>query len=160
MTHLVVLGLDSRDDAERVIQLTEDLAKQQLLQREDAAYAYKDAKGKVRIQQTVNLTSAGAVSGALWGTLIGLIFLSPIAGLAVGAASGAVAGKLTDVGINDDLIKQVGQELQEGHAAVFLLARSATVDRVVDALKPFSPTIIQTNLTKEREDELVQALQG
>ncbi|WP_329000312.1 DUF1269 domain-containing protein [Kribbella sp. NBC_00709] len=160
MTHLVVLGLDSREDAERVIQLTEDLAKQQLLQREDAAYAYKDAKGKVRIQQTINLTGAGAASGALWGTMIGLIFLNPLAGFAVGAASGALSGKLTDIGINDDLIKHVGQELQEGHAAVFLLARSATVDRVVDALKPFSPTIIQTNLTKEREDELVQALQS
>ncbi|MEV6284016.1 DUF1269 domain-containing protein [Kribbella sp. NPDC051770] len=160
MTHLVVLGLDSREDAERVIQLTEDLAKQQLLQRDDAAIAYKDAKGKVRIEQTIALTGPAAASGALWGTVIGLIFLNPIAGLAVGAATGAVAGKLTDVGINDDLIKQVGSQLQEGKAAVFLLARSATVDRVVDALKPFSPTIIQTNLTKEREEELIQALQS
>jgi uncharacterized membrane protein len=160
MTHLVVLGLDSRDDAERVVQLTEDLAKQQLLQREDAAYAYKDAKGKVRIEQSISLTGPAAASGALWGTLIGLIFLNPIAGMVAGAASGAVAGKLTDVGINDDLIKQVGAQLQEGKAAVFLLARSATVDRVVDALKPFSPTIIQTNLTKEREEELIEALQS
>jgi uncharacterized membrane protein len=160
MTHLVVLGLDSREDAERVLQVTEDLAKQQLLQREDAAYAYKDEKGKVRIHQTVNLTGAGAAGGALWGTLIGLIFLNPLAGLAVGAAAGAVAGKLTDIGINDDMIKQVGHELQIGHAAVFLLARSATVDRVIDALKPFNPTVIQTNLTKEREEELVEALQS
>lgn len=159
MTHLVVLGLDSREDAENVIRLTEELAKQQLLQREDAAIAYKDDKGKVRIQQTMSLTGAAAASGALWGTLIGLIFLNPIAGLAVGAASGAMAGKLTDVGINDQVIKEVGQQLQEGKAAVFLLARSATVDRVVDALKPFGPTVIQTNLSKEREEELVQALQ-
>jgi len=160
MTHLVVLGLDSREDAERVVQLTEDLAKQQLLQREDAAYAYKDAKGKVRIQQSMSLTAPAAASGALWGTLIGLIFLNPIAGLVVGATSGAIAGKLTDVGISDDLIKQVGKQLQDGKAAVFLLAKSATVDRVVDALKPFSPTVIQTNLTKEREEELIEALQS
>ncbi len=160
MTHLVVLGLNSREDAESVIQLTEDLAKQELLQREDAALAYKDNKGKVRIQQTMNLTGAGAASGALWGTLIGLIFLNPLAGMAVGAASGAVSGKLTDIGINDALIKQVGQQLQEGKAAVFLLARSATVDRVIDALKPYGPTVIQTNLTKEREEELVEALQS
>ncbi|MFG1906258.1 DUF1269 domain-containing protein [Kribbella sp. NPDC048928] len=160
MTHLVVLGLESREDAERVVQLTDDLAKQQLLQREDAAIAYKDAKGKVRIQQAVNLTSAGAAGGALWGTLIGLIFLNPLAGMVVGAATGAISGKLSDIGVSDQLIKQIGQELQEGHAAVFLLARSATVDRVVEALKPYSPTILQTNLTREREDELVQALQS
>jgi uncharacterized membrane protein len=89
-----------------------------------------------------------------------MLFLVPVAGLAVGAASGAMAGKLSDVGINDDTIKQIGSQLEQGRAAVFLLARSATVDRVIDAIKPFNPTVIQTNLTKDREEELVAALQG
>jgi uncharacterized membrane protein len=127
---------------------------------EDAAYAYRDDKGKVRIHQAVSLTGAGAASGALWGTLIGLIFLVPVAGLAIGAASGALAGKLADVGINDDTIKQIAGQLEQGKAAVFLLARLATVDKVIDAIKPYNPTIIQTNLTKDREEELVEALQS
>jgi uncharacterized membrane protein len=160
MSHLVVLGLSNRDDAERVFDLAGDLAKQELLQLEDAAYAWRDDKGKVRIQQAISLTGAGAASGALWGTLIGLIFLMPVAGLAIGAASGALGGKLADVGINDDTIKQIGSQLQDGKAAVFLLAHSATVDRVIEALKPFSPTVIQTNLTRDREEELVKALQS
>jgi uncharacterized membrane protein len=80
--------------------------------------------------------------------------------MAVGAATGAVAGKLTDIGINDDMIKQIGAQLEQGKAAVFILARSATVDKVVEALKPYSPTILQTNLTRDREEELVQALQS
>jgi len=160
MTHLVVLGLDSPDDAERVFDLAGDLAKQELLQLQDAAYAYRDDKGKVRIHQAVSLTGAGAASGALWGTLIGMLFLVPVAGLAIGAATGAIGGKLADVGINDDTIKQIGSQLEQGRAAVFLLARSATVDKVIDALKPYNPTVIQTNLTKEREEELVQALQA
>jgi uncharacterized membrane protein len=155
-----LLGLDNREDAERVFDLAGDLAKQELLQLEDAAYAWRDDKGKVRIQQAVSLTAAGAASGALWGTLIGLIFLMPVAGLAIGAASGALGGKLADVGINDDTIKRIGAQLQGGRAAVFLLARSATVDRVIDAIKPYNPTVIQTNLTKDREEELVQALQS
>jgi uncharacterized membrane protein len=67
MTHLVVLGVDNRDDAERLFDLAGDLAKQELLQLQDAAYAYRDDKGKVRIQQAVSLTGAGAASGALWG---------------------------------------------------------------------------------------------
>ena len=89
-----------------------------------------------------------------------MLFLVPVAGLAIGAATGAIGGKLADVGINDDTIKQIGGQLEGGKAAVFLLARSATVDKVIDALKPYSPTVIQTNLTKDREDELVQALQS
>ena len=160
MSNLVVLGLDDHEDAERVMDLAGDLAKQHLLELEDCAYAYKDDNGKVRIHQAISLTGAGAASGALWGTLIGMLFLMPIAGLAIGAGTGALAGKLADVGINDDTIKQIGGQLEQGRAAVFLLARSATVDRVIDAIKPFNPTVIQTNLTKDREEELVQALQG
>jgi uncharacterized membrane protein len=160
MTHLVVLGLDSPAKAEEVFDLAGDLAKQELLQLQDAAYAYRDDRGKVRIHQAVSLTGAGAASGALWGTLIGMLFLMPVAGLAIGAGTGALTGKLADVGINDDTIKQIGGQLEQGKAAVFLLAKSATVDRVIDAIKPYNPTVIQTNLTKDREEELVKALQS
>jgi len=160
MAHLVVLGLDNPAKAEEGFDLAGDLAKQELLQLQDAAYAYRDDKGKVRIHQAVSLTGAGAASGALWGTLIGMLFLMPVAGLAIGAGTGALAGKLADVGINDDTIKQIGGQLEQGKAAVFLLARSATVDKVIDAIKPYNPTVIQTNLTKDREEELVQALQS
>jgi uncharacterized membrane protein len=160
MAHLVVLGLESPAKAEEVFDLAGDLARQELLQLQDAAYAYRDDKGKVRIHQAVSLTGAGAASGALWGTLIGLLFLMPVAGLAIGAGTGALAGKLADVGINDDTIKQIGGQLEQGRAAVFLLARSATVDKVIDAIKPYGPTVIQTNLTKDREEEPVKALQS
>jgi uncharacterized membrane protein len=119
---------------ERVFDLAGDLAKQELLQLEDAAYAYRDDKGKVRIHQAVSLTAAGAASGAL-------------------------GGELAHVGINDDTIKRIGAQLQGGKAAVFLLARSATVDRVIEAIKPYNPTVIQTNLSHDREEELVRALQ-
>ena len=160
MTHLVVLGLDSPAKAEEVFDLAGDLARQELLQLQDAAYAYRDDKGKVRIHQAVSLTGAGAASGALWGTLIGMLFLMPVAGLAIGAGTGALTGKLADVGINDDTIKQIGGQLEQGKAAVFLLAKSATVDKVIDAIKPYNPTVIQTNLTKDREEELVKALRS
>jgi uncharacterized membrane protein len=89
-----------------------------------------------------------------------MLFFMPIAGLAIGAGTGALAGKLSDVGINDDTIKQIGEQLQQGKAAVFVLARSATADRVIEAIKPFNPTVIQTSLSHDREEELVRALQS
>ena len=160
MSHLVVLGVNDRDAAEKILDEAGSLARKEMLELADAAYAWRDDNGKLRIHQALNTTRAGAAGGALWGTLIGLIFLNPLAGMAVGAATGAVTGKLTDVGINDDTIKEIGEQLQQGRAAVFLLARSATVDRVIEALKPFEPTVIQTNLSRDREDELVRALQS
>jgi uncharacterized membrane protein len=40
------------------------------------------------------------------------------------------------------------------------VARSATVDRVIEAIKPYNPTVIQTSLSRDREEELVKALQS
>lgn len=94
------------------------------------------------------------------GRPVGHAVLMPIAGLAIGAGTGALAGKLADVGIDDDTIKQIGQQLQQGKAAVFVLARSATTDRVIEAIKPFNPTVIQTSLSHDREEELVRALRS
>jgi uncharacterized membrane protein len=168
MADLIVLGFDNRRDAEEVFELGASLQGEELLDLEDAALAWRDDKGKVRIQQALPTTragaAAGAFSGALWGTLLGLLFLNPLAGLAVGgltgAAAGAAAGALTDIGINDDLIRRIGEQLQPGKAAVFALIRRSTPDRVTEALKQYHPTVLHTNLTKHREEDLVKALQS
>ena len=83
----------------------------------------------------MNTTAAGAASGALWGTLIGFIFLMPLVGTAIGAASGALGGKLTDVGINDQFMKDTAAALQPGSAGLFLLIRKMTTDKVLADLK-------------------------
>lgn len=168
MADLVVLGFDNRREAEEAYELSATLEGDELLDLQDAALAWRDDKGKVRIQQALPTIRAGATtgafSGALWGTLLGLLFLNPLAGLAVGgltgAAAGATAGALTDIGINDDLIRRIGEQLQPGKAAVFALIRHSTPDRVTEALKQYHPTVLHTNLTKHREDDLVKALQS
>ena len=168
MSQLLVFGVDSPATAEKVLDLAKDLAKQQLLELADAAWVERTPDGNVKLHQSVNLTAmmagSGAVTGALWGTLVGLLFLNPLAGAVVGAGvgagTGAVTGKLTDIGVNDDLIREIGQTLEPGKAAVFFLSRNATVDRVIEAIKPYNPKVIQTNLSVNSEKELIEALQG
>jgi uncharacterized membrane protein len=159
MAQLLVFGVDSPQTAEKILDLAADLNRQELLQLADAAWVERRPDGKVKLHQSVNLAATGAASGALWGTLIGLLFLNPLLGALAGAGAGAVGGALTDIGVDDDLIRQIGQTLQPGKAAVFFLARNATVDRVVEAIRPYNPTVIQTNLSRESEQELIQALQ-
>ena len=101
MSTLIVVGYDDLYKAEEVRLKLRRLQSEYLIDLEDAVVAVKDAKGKVKLHQAVNLTTAGAVSGGFWGSLIGLIFLNPLLGLAVGAGAGAVSGALTDVGINE-----------------------------------------------------------
>jgi uncharacterized membrane protein len=164
---LVVLGFNNRRDAEEVFELGASLEHEALLDLEDAALAWRDDNGKVRIQQALPTTATGATrgafTGALWGTLLGLLFANPLAGLAVGgltgAAAGATAGALTDIGINDDLIRRIGEQLQPGKAAVFALIRRSARDRVTEALKHYHPAVLCTTLTKDREEDLVKALQ-
>ncbi|MBO1332137.1 DUF1269 domain-containing protein [Streptomyces sp. VRA16 Mangrove soil] len=160
MADLVVLGFADREKAEAVLRLSKELSRQELLDLEDAALAWRTMDGKIHVKQTYSTTATGAAGGALWGSLFGLLFLMPVFGAAVGAATGAVAGKLTDIGINDAFVKEIAGTLEPGRAAVFALVRRSTPDRVRDALRPFNPSVIRTSLTKEREEELVSALQG
>lgn len=114
-----------------------------------SAYALPD--------QIASLTGAGALSGAFWGTLIGLIFMVPVLGLAVGAISGALSGKAMDLGVDDRFIKDVGDAMVPGTSALFLLVVQATPDKVIAEMKEFGGNIVQTNLTQAREDALREA---
>ncbi|MEV0522329.1 DUF1269 domain-containing protein [Streptomyces sp. NPDC050439] len=159
MADLVVLGFADKEKAEGVLRLSKELSRQELLDLEDAALAWRTMDGKIHVSQTFSTTATGAAGGALWGSLFGLLFLMPVFGAAVGAATGAVAGKLSDVGINDAFVKEIAATLEPGRAAVFALVRRSTPDRVRDAVRPFNPTVIRTSLTKDREEELIAALQ-
>ena len=101
MSDLVVISFHSEAKAEEVRQKVLELQKEYLIDLGDAAIAVKPADGSVKLHQLVSTTAAGAVSGTFWGTLVGLIFLMPLAGAAIGAASGALGGYLTDIGVND-----------------------------------------------------------
>jgi uncharacterized membrane protein len=136
------------------------MQKEYLLELGDAVIAVKDAKGNIKLNQLVNTTKKGAVSGTFWGTLIGLIFLSPVAGAAIGAASGAIAGALKDVGINDKSMKEMAAAIQPGTAALFVLVRKATGDKVLEGLKGEGGTVIKTSLDHTKEAALQAALDG
>jgi uncharacterized membrane protein len=158
MSTLVVIGYDDRFKAEEVRLKLMKLQKEYLIDLEDAVVAVKDEKGKVKLHQAVNLTAVGAVSGGFWGSLVGLIFLNPLLGLAVGATTGAVSGTLTDVGINDKFMKELAETLTPGSSALFVLVRKATPDKVLEEIKGTGGKVLKTSLSHEDETKLQTAL--
>jgi uncharacterized membrane protein len=106
----------------------------------------------------MSTSGAGAAGGALWGGLIGLIFLAPLFGMAVGAASGALAGKATDAGVNDRFMKDLGEALPPGGAALIALGRTDARDKLIERVRPYGGEIIQTSLGKDEEDQLRAAM--
>ncbi len=158
MSTLVVIGYEDEFKAEEVRLNLRKLQQDYLLDLEDAVVAVKDAKGKVTLHQAVNLTAAGALSGGFWGTLIGLMFLNPLLGAAVGAATGAVSGTLSDVGINDNFMKELAGAMNPGSSALFVLVRKATPDKVLDQIKGTGGKVLQTSLSHDDEAKLQAAL--
>jgi uncharacterized membrane protein len=158
MSDLIAIVYPSETKAEEVRQRLLDLQKEYLIQVGDAVIATKTKEGKVKLNQLVNTTLAGAASGSFWGLLIGVLFLNPLLGVAVGAASGAMGGALTDVGINDDFIKELADSLQEDSAALFVLVRQMTADKILKEISPYGGTILKTSLDETKEQVLRDAL--
>lgn len=158
MATLVVIGYDSEVKAEEVRLTLLKMQKEYLVDVADAVVVVRDAQGKVRLRQLYNLTAAGALRGGFWGSLMGLLFLNPLFGFAVGAAAGAISGAVTDVGIDDAFMKQLAQTLQPGTAALCVLLHNMTPDKVIEEIQQFGGKIIKTNLSHENEDKLKTAL--
>ena len=160
MASLVVIGYENELKAEEVRLSLLKMQKEYLIDLIDAVVVGRDEKGKVRLWQLYNLTAAGAASGGFWGALIGLLFLNPLFGFAVGAAAGAVSGALQDVGIDDNFMKKLGETLKPGTAALCVLIRRMTEDKVLEEITKFGGTLIKTNLNHENDAKLRAALEA
>jgi uncharacterized membrane protein len=166
MSNLIVLDFDGIHTADEVLNKLRSLQVEHLIDLEDACVVERDKDGKVHIKQAVNLTALGAARGgsmgALWGTLVGILFLNPLAGMAIGAVAGAgagaLSGSLTDYGINDDFVRKLGETIPVDSSALFVLVKSVTEDKVLAEIEPYKPRVLKTSLSNEDETRLKAAL--
>jgi uncharacterized membrane protein len=156
MSDLVAIAYPDLATAQEVTANAAKAQQSHELELDDMVIIERREDGKVKLHQP-SLAGAGAVSGALWGGLIGLIFLMPLFGMAIGAASGAAAGAVSDYGIDDKFMKQLGESLDPGSAAVLLLVRKASMDKILPKIQ-IEGRIIQTSLGDEQEQQLADAL--
>ena len=161
MADLIAIVFESEQKAEEVRDLVLQMSKDYLIDIGDACIAVKNADGKVKLNQLMNMTAAGAAGGSFWGLLIGVLFLNPLLGVAAGAAGGAIGGALTDVGINDKFMKGLAAEdIQPGEAVLFVLVKTVTGDKVLARLQGVGGRVLQTSLDHTREERLREALAG
>jgi len=162
MSDLVVVVFNDESTAFDMRAALAKMQKEYLIEMEDAVVVTKDDQGKVKLHQAMNLTAAGALSGGFWGMLIGMIFLNPLLGMAVGAGAGALSGVLSDAGINDTMMKELSDSFKPDTSALFVLVRKATGDKVLEELKPFAGKgkVFRTSLNKDSEDALRAVLEN
>ncbi len=162
MSDLIVVSFDTEATAFEMRAELVKLQKEYLLEMEDVVVVTRSEDDKVQLHQSANLTALGAASGGFWGLLIGMLFFNPLIGVALGAGAGALSASMTDVGINDDFMRELGQRLKPGTAAVFVLARKFNTAKVVERLGEFRARghILQSSLSHDDEATLRAALEA
>jgi uncharacterized membrane protein len=156
MSDLVAISYDSVATATEVAGNVLEAQKAHTIELDDLVVVERQQDGKVKLHQP-SATGAGAAGGALWGGLIGLIFFVPLLGMAIGAASGAAAGALSDYGVDNNFMKELGENLEPGQGALILLIRKMTPDKLLSEIK--NPgKVIQSSLDTDTEERLSTAL--
>lgn len=166
MGTLVALGFDGIHRADEVINRLRTLHKEHLLDLEDACVVERDSDGAVHVKQAVNLTalgeSNGSPSGKWLGTLVGFMFLNPVAGMALGATAGAganaVSALLPEYGVSADFTSRLKEIIPKNSSALFILIRKASEENVLADVEPYKPRILRTQLPDDAETKLKDAL--
>jgi uncharacterized membrane protein len=160
VSDLIAVAYPDRETAETVRQRLAQLTLEHKLELEDAVVVDRDENGKVKLHQAHNPIARGAAGGALWGGLIGMLFLVPLFGMLVGAAAGGTSGAFVDVGVNDEFMKELGAKLTPGGAALIVLVRKMTPDKVLPEISQYGGEVIQTSLDDASEAKLREVLEG
>lgn len=162
MSELIAIAFANREKAQQAREEFALMAREHLVELEDSVVAYKTDKGDVKLDPTMNLTALGATQGLFWGFLVGALVAIPTQGAAIpvvtsAVGAGAVGGKLSDFGIEDDMMKEISKKLDQG-AVLFVLLRKVTSDKVAQHLQGHDGQLVKTSLPDDVEAQLARAL--
>jgi uncharacterized membrane protein len=169
---IVVLAFEGSGTAEGMLENLRDMESRGLLKLEDAVVAWRGATASdaqisqasvvgiapatsgLQIDQTDSRRGRSALAGGGIGLLAGMLVGGPVGGLAVGA----IIGALRDRGLKDKDVQTLAERLGPDSSALFLLVKEADGPKVLEELRPFKATVVQTGLSDEAEQALRKAL--
>jgi uncharacterized membrane protein len=158
MSNLVAVAYPDESTASEVAQTLIELQKERSIQLDDLVVAIRKDNGKIKLKQSFSTGGRGAAGGALWGGLIGLVFFMPLLGMAIGGATGGAVGAANDFGVDDNFMKDLGEKLPPGGAAVFVLVIQSTPDKVLPRISQYGGEVIHSSLSEHAEETLQEAL--
>ena len=134
------------------------------LELKDAVVVTKGDDGAVKVVETMDPTPGrAALSGAVWTSLLGLVIGGPvgwIAGLGIGAASGAVTAKIVDLGIPDDWVAWFREAVEPGTSTVVILADHVHVRALAEEARRFAGAeLLYTSMSDSADRQLRDALE-
>ena len=159
MSDLIVIGYEDSRTARQAYEQVQRLQKDFVVELRGLAIVDVDADGKTHVDTPQRIIGVSAVSGALFGLLLGLLFFVPGMVL-LGGAVGALMGKFNQSGIDAQFRERVAHLVEPGHSAVVIMAAKVTEDKFAATMQPFGGTILKTSLSESDEKELAEELAG
>jgi uncharacterized membrane protein len=159
MSDLIVIGYEDSQTARRAYEEVQRLQRDFIVDLRGLAIVDVDTDGKTHVDTPQRIVGRSAVSGAVFGMLIGLLFFVPGMVL-LGGGIGALIGKFSKSGINAEFRDRVEHLIEPGHSAVVIMAAKITEDKFRTAMRPFGGTILQTSMSDTDEKELAEELAG
>src|SRR3954452_3921451 len=143
MSQLVAIAYPDLATAERVREELQRASDEGLVELDDAVVVERTGDGVVKLHQSRSAAKSGAAKGAVAGAAIGLLFLAPLLGAAIGAAGGGLGGKLSDDGVGDLFMQDLGASLRPGAAALIVLGSTEARDVLIERVKPFGGVVVE-----------------
>jgi uncharacterized membrane protein len=147
----VAVAFASAAAAEDALPTVRELGAEPEVSVRDAVVVVRTERGRIELQQTRGIAEGDAVVGAgSAGLVAGLLLGLPVGGALVGLAGGALLG-LRDTGIPDSRLRELGEELQPGHAVLCVLVDAgAGLQRVREALRRYG-TVLDVELASDSD---------
>lgn len=143
--------------ANLAVKKLQDVEKKGLLDVENTVTVSKNLGDRIAVNETTGDSGKrGAGIGALVGGVVGLIFPpSILATSGLGAAVGAMSGKLRASNFDDSQIKAMADELQPGQSMMIAIIEPQWEDEIEAALEGMATRIqstVMAGVSKLRDD--------
>lgn len=169
-----LVAIAYKDDPDRATTAARELASLPFAQNadlDDAVAVIVNRHGDAKLLQSTNLTTLGALDGALIGLVsavvltFGFPFLGGLAlagaalgGSAIGAITGGVVGHYTDIGIDDEFVRSLAAKLPPNSSALFVLIEGDQTDAVISQFAKCGGELLTTTLPDAGAERLREAL--
>lgn len=161
MTAFTVWKFEDPQGADHASSLLRDASHDGLVRIMDhAVVSWPVGADRPTIKHGHDDTRHGTGWGVFWGLLFGLLFGIPVIGAAAGAAAGAFAKMRNGLGITDEQLDRIRNEVTEGTSALFLVTEQADLDRLGDRMRGVFTRLVDTNLTEAERSLLLESMGG
>ena len=147
MSELIVAVFENETGAKQFEKVLISAQERQEGKVEDAALVVRTKEGRPMLNHATSLVGRGSLGGMFWGFLLALVFWAKWWGISIG-------GGLGDLGIDDDFVKEVGENVRKGHSTLLALTLDSMAEPVVQLADKYGAKVVQTSFTTEDEDVL------